>query len=328
MNSNPIISVLIPIWNVEKYITRCLQSVFDQTIIDKTEIILLNDCTPDNSMLLVKDMINNYPHLKDQITIINHEINKGSGISRQTLLENAHGKYIIFVDADDWCELDYLEKLYNSSNNEHADIIGCDLFIELPNKTTIAKCEIPNNNISSVKKLLLGHLPAWLSTKLIKRSFLVNNLIRFDDDLSLWEDLYYCIQIFMKSRSTSYISVPLYHYNRLNPNSISLNIISKANAESAVRATNKIEKFLHSQDDKSLYDYELTRRKIRTKILCLTETEKNCRKYFYALYPDLYKEIKLKNFKDFIYKMIFFMYKIKLYFIGNILIQLKINLLH
>ncbi len=328
MNSNPIISVLVPIWNVEKYITRCLQSVFTQTIIDKTEIILLNDCTPDNSMLLVQDIINNYTQLKDQITIINHSTNKGSGISRQTLLENAHGKYIIFVDADDWCEPDYLEKLYNSSHEEQADIIGCDCFIELPNKTIIAKCEIPNNHISSVKNLLLAHLPAWLPTKLIKRSFLINNSIRFDDDLSLWEDLYYCIQIFMKSRSTSYISVPLYHYNRLNSNSISLNTISKANAESAIRATNKIEKFLHSQNDKSLYDYELTRRKIRTKILCLTETEKNCRKYFYSLYPDLYKEIKFKNFKDFIYKIIFFMYKIRLYFIGNILIRLKTSLLH
>ena len=100
----PAISVCIPLFNVEKYVEKCLKSVFEQTIIQDVEVILVNDCSTDNTMTIVSKVINSYSHLQSQITIINHNNNLGLAAARNSALEKAQGQYIIHVDSDDWCE--------------------------------------------------------------------------------------------------------------------------------------------------------------------------------------------------------------------------------
>ena len=119
------VSILVPIYNVENFISRCLESLFSQTY-SNIEYVFVNDCTPDNSMTILSDMLQKYPSRATMVKIINNPENQGIAIVRNTLLENATGEYILFVDSDDWIEKDMVENLVERATSTDADIVGCD----------------------------------------------------------------------------------------------------------------------------------------------------------------------------------------------------------
>ena len=112
----PKVSVIIPVYNVEKYIRECLDSVVNQTLKD-IEIILINDCSPDNSLNIIKE----YASADNRIVVVDQE-NCGCNKTRNNIIQIAKGEYISFIDADDIIDLDYFEKLYNATNNGKIDI--------------------------------------------------------------------------------------------------------------------------------------------------------------------------------------------------------------
>ena len=116
------ISVIIPIYNVEKFVERCILSIINQTYTKEVECIIVNDCTPDSSMKIVERLVADY---KGQIRfkLLNHERNKGIAAVRNTGLNAASGDYIIYIDSDDYCEQDMLEKMYTKAVEEDADVI-------------------------------------------------------------------------------------------------------------------------------------------------------------------------------------------------------------
>ena len=123
------VSVLIPVYNVEKYIERCLVSVLENTIISDCQIVLINDCSTDNSMMEVNKVLQRYPDLINNVIIDNHDKNQGIACTRNDLLQKAFGEYLIFVDSDDYIEKGYLEKLYTTAKQNDSDIVECDFFI-------------------------------------------------------------------------------------------------------------------------------------------------------------------------------------------------------
>ena len=110
---NPKVSVLIPVYNVRDYVERCLRSVFNNTIIQDCEIIIVNDCSTDDSEKIIIDLIQEYSQLN--IQFLKHDCNKGLAATRNTAFLLAKGEYIICVDSDDWIENNYLEELYNKA---------------------------------------------------------------------------------------------------------------------------------------------------------------------------------------------------------------------
>ncbi len=120
MKTNPIISVILPCYNVEKYIGKCISSILKQTFRD-FEIICINDCSTDNTLTIIQQ----YASKDNRIRIINLEKNKGSANGRKVGINNASGKYIAFIDSDDYISSDYLFNLYNATNNESIDLIIC-----------------------------------------------------------------------------------------------------------------------------------------------------------------------------------------------------------
>ena len=107
----PKVSVIVPIYNVEKYIERCLRSLFEQTL-DDIEYIFVNDCTPDNSMIILEKILKEYPHRIKQVKIINHEQNQGQAGARTSGMKAMTGEYMIHCDPDDWVELDMYEIMF------------------------------------------------------------------------------------------------------------------------------------------------------------------------------------------------------------------------
>lgn len=125
----PKVSVCMPIYNGEKYIEKCVCTLFSQTL-DDMEYVFVNDCTPDASMDIVTKVLEQFPHRKSQVKIINHDSNQGIAISNRDALLATTGEYVITCDDDDWVEPEMYEKLYNLAKQKDADIACCDYYKE------------------------------------------------------------------------------------------------------------------------------------------------------------------------------------------------------
>ncbi len=115
------ISVIIPIYNTEKHLRQCLDSIINQTL-KEIEIICVNDESTDGSL----DIVNEYAQKDERIKIINKK-NNGAAAARNTGMDHAAGEYIGFVDSDDWIALDMYEKLYENAKSYNSDIVMCPL---------------------------------------------------------------------------------------------------------------------------------------------------------------------------------------------------------
>ena len=132
MQIQPLVSIIIPIYNVQQYIERCAKSLFNQSY-PNCEFIFINDCTPDNSIEILIQTIQNFPTIKDKIQIINKNQNEGLPQARKTGLDIAQGEYIIHVDSDDWVEKDYVELLVQTAINNNADLVWAGYMKDFPN---------------------------------------------------------------------------------------------------------------------------------------------------------------------------------------------------
>ena len=120
--SNPLVSIIVPVYNAENFIEKCAATLFEQDY-DNIEYIFVNDCTPDNSIKVLNRVIENFPNRKDNIKIINKLKNEGLPQARKTGLENSNGKYIMHVDSDDWVELDMVSSLVKEAIKTDADMV-------------------------------------------------------------------------------------------------------------------------------------------------------------------------------------------------------------
>ncbi len=183
------VSIIIPIYNVEKYIERCVVSLFEQNFED-IEYIFVNDCTPDNSVEILQKVIEKYPNRKPQCKIIHHEENKGSGATRKIGIENATGEYTIQIDSDDWCELDMISALYKKAKETDADIVACDYFENTKGKETYIKQNYEGLSPQEVVRgFFNGNIHSSLWNKLIKRSLYTANTIYPPTEISWLEDM-------------------------------------------------------------------------------------------------------------------------------------------
>ena len=125
---NPKISFCVPVYNVEKYIEQCARTLFEQTL-DDIEIIFVDDCTPDNSIKIVEELLKSYPNRAGQVKIVRHEVNKGLPAARKSAAMAATGEYICCVDSDDYVALDMAERLYQYAADHSVDIVVFDFNI-------------------------------------------------------------------------------------------------------------------------------------------------------------------------------------------------------
>ncbi len=197
------VSIIIPVYNSSKYIKRCLNSIVNQTFKD-FEVIIINDGSKDNTV----DIINEYNHDK-RIKLINRN-NKGIGSARNLGIEKSIGKYICFIDSDDYVENDYLEVLYNKITKDNLDLVVCnynEINEELDKKRDIIINEFSNTTLEKEPKLLLSvNKSPW--NKIYKKS-IINN-IKFPVDLK-YEDTEFLCKVLLHSK-VGYVNNKLYNY--------------------------------------------------------------------------------------------------------------------
>ena len=147
------VSIIVPVYNVEKYIDRCLNSLVNQTL-KETEIIIVNDNTPDNSMKICEE----YAKRDNRIKIYNKEQNEGLGLTRNYGIKKANGEYIAFVDSDDYVDNDFYEKLYNKIIKTNTDVCFAE-YKRYTSKNDIIVSKIPfKNEIENTKYVLQNML--------------------------------------------------------------------------------------------------------------------------------------------------------------------------
>ena len=202
------VSVIIGAYNIENYIERSLLSVVNQTLED-IEIIVVNDGSTDKTLENIKKIQNEYNIIK----IINQK-NKGSIEARKSGLEIAKGEYVLFVDGDDWLELNALELLYNNAINNKSDIVIYNAFLSYDNSKEKFNI-ISNSNLDKddyVKNLFLGKVAPSLWSKFVKLEFLKSNSINFPNNISFAEDLASVASWFMHNPKVSILREHLYNY--------------------------------------------------------------------------------------------------------------------
>lgn len=303
---NPEISVLVPVYNVEKYIQKCVESLFNNTIAASCEFIFTNDGSTDKSLEILNNTISQYTQFKDKIRIINHEKNYGIGKTRNTCLSNAKGQYIIFVDSDDWVENDYLEQLLNNAKKNNADVTGCDIIFEYDNYSKVMKYPLSENPNQLLYDVFDGKIAAYLFIKLIRRNFLLKNNILFSDDIRCLEDLLFFTRILLNNPKIYYFSKALYHYLIRNGSILhSLHTVNKA--DNIFLAINYIQECLNNYNDLEL----IKKFKIRTYIFkyeIITKGTKQTHKKYLNMYPELNTYMNKNNTK-FFYLQIFKIHK-------------------
>ena len=204
-NVNNLISIIVPVFNVDRYLVRCLDSIVNQTE-KKLEIILIDDGSTDHSGLIC-DM---YNQMDTRIRVI-HQSNRGVASARNVGLNNAKGDYIGFVDPDDYIENDMFKDLYFSLLSSKADISICGYSTFGERNVVHSTNDRVLNKEEAITELIRNkNLESFLWNKLFKKELF--NDLRFDDGLK-YEDYRIMHKIFMKVNTVIQISNVLYNYN-------------------------------------------------------------------------------------------------------------------
>lgn len=289
----PRISVLIPVYGVEKYIRKCLISLFSNTIASDCEFIIVNDCTKDNSMKIIEDIITDYSFLK--IKVINHETNLGLAGARNTGLKNASGKYIICCDSDDWVEKNYLEELYNEAEKVNADITGCDWIEEINNSSIYCNHNLSLNVEENFENFLKCQVHGYVWAKLIKHSLFTENNFEWIEGINNWEDECISLKLFSVAKKIAYVKKPLYHYI-CRPSSYIHSLLNEKTSNEFLNAISAMENYLNCKNFEQ-YKNLINYKKIHVKqhlLLCGTKVLQNKYiKLWSEIYPFLAKDSTL-----------------------------------
>ncbi len=213
------LSIIIPFYNVERYIAECLDSVFDQDVpLDEYEVICVDDCSPDNSAEIVKDYAKKFPNL----VLVRNLQNRKLGGARNAGIDVAKGRYVWFIDSDDFIEKNSIGNLLSIAESQDLDVLHFN-YSEYPN-ANLPKRRPKETMVTNGTELFFDRGFIWYHDlvtawrKLYKLRFLLENNIRFAEYI-MFEDNDYAIEVFANAQRVKHIDVIAYRY-RNNPDSI------------------------------------------------------------------------------------------------------------
>lgn len=209
----PQISVIVPVYNTETYLSRCIDSILAQTFTD-FELLLINDGSTDNSGVICDEYAQ-----KDSRIHVFHKPNGGVSSARNLGLDKACGQWIAFSDSDDWLDKSMYKEMYDKLMQEQADIAYCDIKMVFENYQNVYKSAI----YSSQKGIFLNNFIAstWTSlcNVIARKSLFGVNRIRFPEGVAFAEDYHVSTRLMFFANKVCYVDKPLYCYNRINETS-------------------------------------------------------------------------------------------------------------
>ena len=213
-----LVSICVPIYNVENYIERCAMSLFGQSYHD-IEYVFVDDCSPDSSTEKLKMVMQNYPSRTELVKIIKHDRNRGLAAARNTAISNCSGDFILHVDSDDYLELDAVEKLVNKQKETDADIVtGQALWMKKGTKTVLGRPCFSNQD-DFVKDMIEPSINHTIWGRLIRKSLYLENEIEAKEGVNIGEDLQVMTQLAYFAKKVETIWDVVYFYDCTNQQS-------------------------------------------------------------------------------------------------------------
>ncbi len=290
----PKISIIVPVYNVSKYLNKCLDSIVNQSL-KEIEIIIVNDCSPDP----IDDKIcREYEELYGQITYLKHKKNEGLGKARNTGMSYARGEFLGFIDSDDYIHCDMYKIMYEKAIENDCDFVQCNTVLvdSKYNSYQDSSCNLNNNterlitNLDEKIKLYFSFKKNRLfinpgsCNKIIKRSVWVDNHINFVENTA-HEDIFPILKVLFYTKRNLFIREGFYYYY-YNPNSITRTFRTER-IQQTIGFLQQIQDFLK---EKNIYD--------RHKKIYMNYRFRNIMK-IYAL---AHKLKQLKGFSGIIFK--------------------------
>ncbi len=256
------VSVVVPIYNIENYIDKCIASIINQTYFN-IEIILVNDCSSDSSKAVCEE----WKKQDERIILINKERNEGLSCARNTGLLAAKGKYITFIDGDDYVSNNFIETLYEAAKADNAEIASCSFFyvengFEVERKKAKASKKMIYSSTDAFREYMkcpsLVDVVAW--NKLYLRSLFLEHNVMYPPG-RIHEDLFTTYKLIYYARKIVYIDLPLYYYVQRKNSIMHIPNIEKERA--LLECCDEYTMFLHShpicieKDLTEFYQYRL-----------------------------------------------------------------------
>ena len=189
-----LVSICVPIYNVENYIERCAVSLLRQTY-GEIEYVFVNDCSPDKSVEVLRKVMEDYPEKKDYVKIINHEKNRGLAAARNTAVSHSEGDFILHVDSDDYLGIDAVGKLVNKQRETDADIVtGQAVQIEKDKSSVMQRPQFLYKD-DFVKEMIVPSISHTIWGRLIRKSLYTDNGIEAKEGVNIGEDMQVMTQL-------------------------------------------------------------------------------------------------------------------------------------
>lgn len=256
VKSRKLISVIVPVYNAERTLERCINSILNQTYRD-LEIIMVDDASIDSSREVMMHLEQTDP---ERIMVVCNDVNRGAGGARNIALEYAHGDYLAFVDSDDYIHTEFLEKLAEEMEKGGHDFVDCGYFDEREDRAVLHTGRELRGALNNSKRCELIAAGGYLCTKLFRRGLFYDHDIRFREKCIL-EDSEILVEMIACARSVGAVEETMYWY--------SASVSSSSRGQASVSYVNNIYEAMkaltHLKD--TLDDYESLRPAIEYEIL-------------------------------------------------------------
>ncbi|MEF1200569.1 glycosyltransferase family 2 protein [Vibrio owensii] len=302
------ISLIVPIYNTEKYIARCIDSIFSQSI-NELQVIFIDDGSKDKSLSILKEKLSSYqdsiPDTWD-VVVISRD-NKGVSKTRQEALNLSVGEYIAFLDSDDYSSSkDWLEDMYSFAKDRDLELVISDYYVEYSDRLEESSEKTSDNKLDCIKALLLGDIKGYCWNKLYKASLIRKENISFPEKVDYLEDFTFNVNFLSFAENIGFIKGRYTIYNQCNVSSITKSI----NETKVIEVKKAIEKVSELLDFHGIYNdcYEsILTFKLNQKVMLIHSTLYDFSKESWGAFPETNKILKKANI-NFHFKIAIFLF--------------------
>lgn len=284
---NPKVSVIVPLYNSSKYVSKCCRSLFSQTL-DCLEFIFVDAGSSDGSLGVVRQILQEFPHRAGQVRVISHLASRGVGSSRHIGIGQATGDFIIHCDSDDWVEKEAYQLLYEKAIETGTDVVTCGYSIDT--ESGVQKEFVPAYTKDDINfSFDIGPQIGSLCLKLIRRDFIMQHHLQVPEDIEWGEDLCLSLEALLLCDKVETVDEPLYHYVQ-HKDSITHNV-TKKQCLSLIKCGTEIEFFLKEKDLEDQHSFQLNWLKFQLKQYLLIFPQTRDIHLWKSIYPECHQHI-------------------------------------
>lgn len=313
----PKVSIIVPVYNVEKYIEKCVISLLLQTY-NHIEFIFVDDCSQDNSISIIKKVLLLYPYRINDVRIISHKVNRGVAAVRNTAIQHASGEYILMVDSDDYLDVNAVTLLVDKMTATNADIVISDTFLVYENcikRNVSPQLKSPQEYLDLAMKRQIS-LSVW--GKLYKRKLFSD--VGFVEGVNFGEDYSILPRLLYNSKKIVKLDTPIYYYIQYNLNSYTKNL-SLESVEQVCAANGVLSSFFQDKGEKYRELISQSKLYLKLHLLKCVYNDRTLLKEVMSKYIEVDDRVVSLSFKN---RLVFYLAKKRLYRVLSIYMNLAL----